>query len=34
MSMVQWLEALACFAPLWEIADQIDDEIGPPSGVG
>ena len=34
MSTVQWLEALVCFAPLWEIAGQVDTEIGPPSGVG
>jgi hypothetical protein len=34
LSVVQWLEAKACFGPLWKIADELEQEIGEHMGAG
>jgi hypothetical protein len=34
LSDAQWLEAFACFAPLWDLAEQLDHESGPTRSPG
>ncbi|MDP9336029.1 MAG: hypothetical protein M3Q30_22340 [Actinomycetota bacterium] len=34
LSIIQWVEAKACFGPLWDIAEELEEEIGEHVGAG